>query len=188
MKKIALSALLSCLALTACGGGGGGSTPDNSNNNGNNGGNTGNSALITKLAACPVVSQSADPIASTCLTGTYTGKDSSGAACSLTITAGGNYTFSSSRLGYSYTLPADAFRLFTHSDQSRGNHQVLWGVMGTTIDNSTPTYITMDKRELDFNATWGPDVAGSPRIQIDAKKTFSYGTTTTESATCVVPL
>ncbi|WP_135228202.1 hypothetical protein [Deinococcus fonticola] len=176
MKKITLSMLTLATLLSACGGGGGGGTGNGGGDGGNGG--TGNTALQTKLAACPVLSQSSDPSASACLTGTYTGTNPAGAACSFTIRADGSYDFTSPTLTYSYTPTAKSFRLFDHSSL-QGAHQVLWS-MNDPIQ-------TVTSYEVDFIARFGTGFTGAlSKIEIKAEKINPDSSRV--NATCVVPL
>lgn len=156
--------------LVSCGGG---STPTPNPDPG------GNSALKTKLAACPVVHNSSDPADSACLTGTYTGKKSDNTPCSLTLRANGSYDFSSSNLTYSYTPTSESFRLMIHSS-AQGNHTLVWGIIDT--------YSVPDAKELNFQASFGPYVDSS-MTKIEIKATHHIGLTpATNSATCTVSL
>ncbi|MFC3859883.1 hypothetical protein ACFOPQ_03775 [Deinococcus antarcticus] len=135
--------------------------------------------MRTKLAACPVVSNSSDPTDSACLAGTYTGKKSDNSACSLTLRADGSYDFVSSNLNYTYTPTAASFRLMIHS-ATQGNHTLVWGI--------SDTYSIPNAKELNFQAAFGPYVdSGLTRIEIKATHHIDL-TPATNSATCVVAL
>jgi hypothetical protein len=101
--------------LAACGGGSGAPDPKPDPVN----------QVRTRLVACPVVDQSSDPTASTCLAGTYLGKTLANADCKLVIEASGNYQFTSPALSYNYVATLNTIRVFSHQNAA-GQHQILW--------------------------------------------------------------
>ena len=127
------------------------------------------SALVTKLAACPVVQTSEDPAASACLEGTYEGKTLAGEACTLTIRGGGAYDFASPALTYTYAPSERTIRVFSHGSTSN-THQVGWRISdpvqtGTSyelkFDAAFGEYTPAGGKKIDFEATRSVDGARS---------------------------
>ncbi|MFC4452324.1 hypothetical protein [Deinococcus sonorensis] len=168
MRHSLLPAALLPVLLAACGGGGSPTTPPPGTGQG--------SALTTRLGACAVVNQSADPAASSCLTGAYTGKTLSGAECSLTVRADGGYDYVSPTLTYTFTATAQATRVFGHNS-IEGSHQVIWLINDPMTAN--------EPKELNFEARWGANIA-APKLEIEAMKHLNGGGSV--SSTCNVPL
>ncbi|MBZ9749406.1 hypothetical protein K7W42_00880 [Deinococcus sp. HMF7604] len=152
------------LLLAACGGGGTGTPTPNPIPTPNPNPNPG-SAVTTRLATCPVVSNSSDPAASACLAGTYAGKTLSGADCSLTVRADGSYDYASPTLSYTSAPTAQSIRVFSHSDP-QNTHQVIWLISDPMSAN--------EPKELDFEARWGAYIQ-SPKLEIEATKHLAGG-------------
>lgn len=159
------------LLLAACGGGGAPNPSPNPNPNPNP--NPG-SALITRLAACPVVGNTSDPTASACLAGAYTGKTLSGAACTLTVRADGGYDYASAALTTTYAPTTRTIRVFDYTRVS-GLNQVGW-LMGDPISAG-------ETHDLKFFARWGTGIT-TPGVEIEVTKRPAAGGSL--SSTCKV--
>jgi hypothetical protein len=155
--------LLLTAALVACGGGN--PTPNPNPQPGNQ--------TRARLVACPVISQSADPTASACLAGTYTGKTLANADCKLVIEAGGNYRFTSPALTYSYTATPESIRVFDHQNAG-GQHQLMW-LLSDPVKRG-------DTFDLKFSYA---DVLGKQLVMEGTRRTEAGGQT---SANCTATL
>lgn len=168
-----LSALLA-LSAVAC------SDDDDSSDGSGGGSSTGGSAatgseLEAKLSACPVVSTSSDPAASTCLVGTYSGKTLAGEDCSLEVKADNAYEYTSPTLTVSYSAPADATLLFDHANV-QGYEGLKWIVSDPIASEAF--------YDLDFTARFGTGVPDTDRkIEIEVTENGADAKT---SSSCIV--
>lgn len=169
-RTLTLLALTCTAALTACGGGGGTPAPNPGPNP------TPGSGITARLGACPVVDQKADPAASACLAGTYSGKTLSGADCSLTVQADGGYVYASPTLSYTYRPTDRTGRVFGHSSIG-STHQIIWLIFDPIAAD--------EPKELDFQAVWGTGIS-APKLEIEATRHLAGGGSV--SSTCTLGL
>ncbi|WP_027482340.1 hypothetical protein [Deinococcus pimensis] len=162
--------LLAALLLTACSGAPSAPTGPTT------GGGT-DQALRAKLVACPTVSNSSDPTASTCLAGTYTGRTPAGAACTLSVRTDGSYDYVSPTLTSTYTPTPATIRLFSHQ-ASGGDNVVLWNLSDPASADPASS--------LDLSVAFGPNYDTLARkLELKAERVQGGGRT---SSTCIVDI
>lgn len=138
--------------------------------------NGGENELRARLETCPVVSNTSDKEAFTCLTGDYAGTTLGGDDCSLTIEVGGAYSFVSPNLSVDNPAETEDFFLFGRSSSSV-SEQIIWKANDELSADE-------DMYELNFEALYGSATPESlVKLQIDLNKNNGE-----ESVTCIVPL
>jgi hypothetical protein len=164
--------------LVACGDDDGDSAESGAGGTAGSGGTTGvGSPLLERLGDCPLISQTSDPTAASCLVGRYEGTTPSGAACSLELGEEGAYEFESPTLNVSHTSPDETIFVYGRSSLS-GYEQVVWKVSDPL---SLETWY-----ELSFEARYGTGVAeADSKIEIEVTE---HAEDSLDSAVCVVNL
>jgi hypothetical protein len=133
------------------------------------------SAIERKLAACPEA-MSSDPVASSCLVGTYNGTTLANEACTLTLGQNASYQYSSPAIEISRAMPTATFS-FSHVDLD-GFNLLNWRVREPASINAT-TY------DLAFEASFGAMMSDDEaKIEIDLTERGGMS----RSSTCIVRL